>query len=370
MERNGYDRVMLLELTAALLAASSPLCPSQTTVEVRVDARVVDQNGKPVANVEFADSWAWSEGRWRGSMSCGAPGSRQPLRSDEQGRLRGVWVESPFSEPLLGYSPDRRLVAFAFSKGDPTTHLYSLRGDVVLAPAVDVVGRLRTTVESPRGELKVTVLRPHPDWPAAQRGVTLRLEAPNFCLPLPAGTYQVRIGYGFGSAPWRTFIAPAGRAEFDLGPVTVPPKPFDLLGEVLPDWSVGSSGDPRADQISLAKFRGKPLLMAFDEWGGPLTAGTSVRPAMAALTSHPRRSEFGVALYDTSMRTPEQKAAAVPDAPVVERLFTLVEPSPHSDANELYGSRWAIVVLDADGRLVHCGRAVPDAVAALERLLR
>jgi hypothetical protein len=166
-------------------------------------------------------------------------------------------------------------------------------------------------------------------------------------LPLPAGTYRLRLRYGFGSAAWRTFIAPAERTEFELGPVTVPSKPLDLIGEVLPDWTLDSTGEARVEQISLAKFRGKPLLLAFDEWGGPIVAGARTRPALAALASHPRRSDFAVVLYDT-----------------------VLTPSPHSDANELYGTRWAIAVLDADGRLAHCGREVPDAVAVLERLLR
>jgi hypothetical protein len=361
---------MLLAFTAALVVASLPLSPSQTTMQVQVEARVVDQDGKPVANAEFADTWAFSAGRWRGSMTCGDAGSKQPLRSDEQGRLRGVWIENPFNQPLLGYSEDRRLVAFAFSNAHPTTHQAELRGELVLVPAVHVVGRLRTTVAPPRGVLAIDVLRAHPEHPAVQRGVLLQLEAPDFSLPLPAGTYRLRLRYGFGSAAWRTFIAPAERTEFDLGPVTVPSKPLDLIGEVLPDWTLDSTGEARVEQISLAKFRGKPLLLAFDEWGGPIVAGARTRPALAALASHPRRSDFAVVLYDTSLRDPQQKAAAVPNGPEVEKLFTVLTPSPHSDANELYGTRWAIAVLDADGRLAHCGREVPDAVAVLERLLR
>jgi hypothetical protein len=273
-------------------------------------------------------------------MTCGDAGSKQPLRSDEQGRLRGVWIENPFNQPLLGYSEDRRLVAFAFSNAHPTTHQAELRGELVLVPAVHVVGRLRTTVAPPRGVLAIDVLRAHPEHPAVQRGVLLQLEAPDFSLPLPAGTYRLRLRYGFGSAAWRTFIAPAERTEFDLGPVTVPSKPLDLIGEVLPDWTLDSTG------------------------------GARTRPALAALASHPRRSDFAVVLYDTSLRDPQQKAAAVPNGPEVEKLFTVLTPSPHSDANELYGTRWAIAVLDADGRLAHCGREVPDAVAVLERLLR
>jgi len=361
---------MLLEFTAALLAAPSLSWPRQTTQNVQVDARVVDQHGRLVANVEFADRWACTDGRWHGSMSCAEPSRRQPLLCDSQGRLRGLWIEDPFGTPLLGYSPDRQLVAFAFSKRDPTTCQATLRGDVVLVPAVSVVGRMRTTEELPRGELDVSLLVRHPDWPAASELVPLRVNAPDFCLPLPAGTYQVRLSYGFGVAPWRTFLVPAGRAEFDLGPVTVPPKPFDLIGEVLPDWDVASPEGRKADQPDWTRFRGKPLLLVFDESGGTPNAGPRCRPALAALASHPRRAEFAVAVCDTALRTTEQIAADASKAPVAEPLFTVLRPEPWKDAHELYGSRWAIVVLDAEGRLAHCGQAASDAVVALERLLR
>ncbi|MBM3990619.1 MAG: hypothetical protein FJ298_06360 [Planctomycetes bacterium] len=360
---------MLLEAVGAVLAASS-WWRCQTTVEVQVDARVVDVSGHTVAEAEFADSWTLSEGRWRGSMTCGASGHRQPLRSDAQGRLRGVWIESPFNEPLLGYSADRRLVAFAFASVHPTTRESYLRGDIVLAPAVSVEGRLRTTVEPPPRALAVRVFRAHPERPASLHGISMQVEAPNFSLPLPSGTCQWTFRYGYGTAERRTLLVPAGRDAFDIGPVTVPPKPLDLIGELLPDWPSDLGAESPPDQISAAKFRGRPLLLAFDEWGGPIVAGSRVRPALAALASHARRSEFAVVLYDTSMRPPEQRTGVVPQAPVVEELFPIFHPPPYSDANALYGTRWAIAVLDADGRLVHCGREVADAVAALETLLR
>ncbi len=39
------------------------------------------------------------------------------------------------------------------------------------------------------------------------------------------------------------------------------------------------------------------------------------------------------------------------------------------NADTLYGSNWAIVALDGDGRLLHCGRGLGEAVAAIERAL-
>lgn len=342
---------------------------AQTTRTVRVDARVVDSNGQPVANAEFADRWECVAGSWRGSLGCAAPEERQPLCSDAQGRLRGIWIEDPFQTPLLGYSADRRLVTFVHVESDPTTHEAFVRGDVCLLPAVVLRGQLRTTIERPQGPMRVALALARPHSPGMELPTTVLCDAPEFAWPVPAGTYRLSLGFGHGHAPWRTAVVAAGRAECDLGPITVPPRPFDLLGEVLPDWEVATARNAPAADVALPRLRGRPLLVAFDEWGGPLSTGPEVRAALAALAGHARRREFAVVLFDTSQRTPEQKVYAKPDEPVVEAMFPVVEPAPTSAAEALYGSRWAIVVLDPDGRLVHCGREVKAAVAALERLL-
>lgn len=342
---------------------------AQTTRGVRVDARVIDPQGQPVANAEFADRWECVAGRWSGSMGCAAADARQPLRSDAQGRLRGTWIEDPFETPLLGYSADRRLVVFVQAELEPAGHVASVRGDIRLLPAVVLRGQLRTTIERPQGPMRVAMAVELPQSRSLERTTTALCEAPEFAWPLPAGTYRLSLGFGHGHAPWRTAVAAAGRAEYDLGPITVPPRPFDLLGEVLPDWEVAVARNAPAANVTLARMRGRPLLVAFDEWGGPLSTGPEVRPALAALAEHPRRSEFAVVLFDTSQRTPEQNAHAKPDEPVVEAIFPVVEPTARTAADALYGSRWAIVVLDAEGRLVHCGRQGKDAVAALLRLL-
>lgn len=73
-------------------------------------------------------------------------------------------------------------------------------------------------------------------------------------------------------------------------------------------------------------------------------------------------------LFDTSVRIP-WPAPQPPAEPVIERIFPLLTPMAGKNADTLYGSNRAAIVLDRDGRLVHCGRDLGGAVEALEKLL-
>jgi hypothetical protein len=74
-----------------------------------------------------------------------------------------------------------------------------------------------------------------------------------------------------------------------------------------------------------------------------------------------------VVLFDTSTRgTP---SADTPHEPIVERSLPVLRPVAGKNADALYGSNWAIVAIDADGRLQLCGRDLGAAVAAIERAL-
>jgi hypothetical protein len=340
--------------------------PAQTTTNVAIDALVVDAAGAPVADVEFADVWDFTTGRWCGSLSCSPPDQKAPLRSDAAGRVRGTWIMDPFDRPLLGWSQDRRLVAIV----RPTVgadHAFVVRDRIVLQPAVVLAGEAKTTGA-------VSVFVGDADGKTAGAPDPVRVHAPfqhafafatgRFRIPLPAGRYQVTARTGHSGSTTRTIVLPAGRGEVDAGAFTIRWQPFDLVGEVLPDWELAAVDNLPLAAAALHAFRGRPLLVVFDEWGRKWYPNGDLRAGVAALAHHPRRAEFAVVLFDTSMRG--GIVDQPPDEPRVERTLPVVRPVPGKNADTLYGSNWAIVALDADGRLLHCGRGLGDAVAAIE----
>ena len=54
---------------------------------------------------------------------------------------------------------------------------------------------------------------------------------------------------------------------------------------------------------------------------------------------------------------------------LLERTLPVLRPAMGKNADALYGSNWAVVAVDADGRLLHCGRGLAGAMAAIERVL-
>lgn len=356
---------LLRPCLVATFAAASAL--AQTTTAMAVDALVCDPSGKPVAGVEFGDRWSCANTRWSATLGCNPPDQRAPLTSDAEGRPRGLWIEDPGETPLLGLSADRRLAGFVHGSYDPDTHRPQVVGRIVLQPATVLRGAMRTSAPMPADAPRSLVLGfAHPVHAGLQSGVPFGLDANTFALPLPPGTYSVTVRIGRSGATGRTATLEAGRETLDLGPISVPLVPFDLLGEVLPDWHVDRAENVALEKATLAAFRGKPLLVCFDEFGARWYPRGDTRKQLAELGQHPRRGDFQVVLFDTSVRVGSLPAEP-PDEPVVERLYPLVADGTGATADR-YGSRWATVVLDRDGRLVHCG-SLGEAVPALERLL-
>src|SRR5690606_14525737 len=89
-------QMMLRALTSfgiqAVLVVAAVAQRSQIVV---VDAVCVAPDGTTLAGVEFAEHWQWHEGVWQGALPKGSEPAR--LVSDEHGRLRGTWTQSPFS---------------------------------------------------------------------------------------------------------------------------------------------------------------------------------------------------------------------------------------------------------------------------------
>jgi hypothetical protein len=331
-------------LVAALLA---PLTAQRPT-GVTIDAQVVDADGKPVADAEFADLWNWSAGRFRGAMHAdGLANAIPPLRTDAHGRLRGSWLQTPWETPLFGLSPDQRLAAFVVPEAHPPKFEAVVRGTIVLQPAVVLRGNLRTTIAAPSGPLGVTVAFVRQGATESRTWMSFLVEAHDFALPLPPGGYSLGLRFGHGSAPLRTVVLKAGAAEFDVGPVSVPAKPFDLIGEILPDWEVAEATNVPIESATLVHFRGEPLLIAFDEWGARSRTGPTNRQGLLALVRHARRDEFAVVLFDT---TCAENRRSPPDDLIAESRFPVIRPETKSAADERYGARFAFVVLDRDGR--------------------
>lgn len=349
-------------LLGAMLSVS---VSAQRTDLVRVDTIVSDVDGHPIAGAEFADLWDCVGGHWQGTMMCQPADQKGPLRSDAEGRLRGTWIRNPFGQPLFGRSSDGGLVAVV-AAAETATHELVVSAPLVLWPARVLCGEVKA-----RGVLRLPVrsMGRAADLPNESRHwLNFTSDEPRFRLPLPPGVYQVAAGVGYSHATTRTVVLTEDRPEVDMGPITILWRPFDLPGEVLPDWEIASAVNIAPERATLAALRGQPLLVVFDEWGTRFRPEPELRQGVAALGEHARRDAFRVVLFDTSMRPPGWPETP-PNEPVVERRFALVRPVPSHSADTLYGCNQAIVVLDRDGRLVHCGRVLPDALAALERLL-
>ncbi|MCU0864140.1 MAG: hypothetical protein MUC36_10130 [Planctomycetes bacterium] len=336
--------------------------PAQRTTDITVDTIVVDGNGQPVAGAEFADMWSHAGGRWQGQLCCSPADAKEPLRSDAEGRLRGQWTMDPFDRPLLGWSADRLSCAIARPTAN-ADHSLSVREPIVLRPAVVLRGEVKAS-----GPVSVQVIEPYrPTDVRCRFMMGFGFDAPRFALPLPPGHYEVSARAGLSGARPRTIVLPAGRAEVDAGSFTIQWQPFDLVGEVLPDWELAAADNLPLAQATLPSFRGKPLLVVFDEWGRSRSPNQELRRGVADLARHARRSEFAVVLFDTSTRGPWPDQP--PDEPVVERVLPVLRPAMGKNADALYGSNWAVVAVDADGRLLHCGRGLAEALAAIERVL-
>lgn len=294
---------LLRPCLVATFAVASSL--AQTTTEMTVDALVCDPSGKPVAGVEFGDRWSCANTRWSATLGCNPPDNRAPLTSDAEGRLRGIWVEDPFATPLLGLSADRRLAGFVHGSYDPDTHRPQVVGRIVLQPATVLRGAMRTSAPMPADAPRAFVLGfAHPMHAGLQSGVPFGLDANTFALPLPPGTYSVTVRIGRSGATGRTALLEAGRETLDLGPISVPLVPFDLLGEVLPDWHVDRAENVAFEKASLAAFRGKPLLVCFDEFG---PAGTR---AVTRASSSPNSASTRAAATSRSCCSTRRCASA------------------------------------------------------------
>lgn len=354
-----------LQSSPLLFVCLLPAIRAQDSTPVKVDTVVVDADGSAVAGAEFADTWDWASGRWRGSLHCNEPDAKSPLRSAADGALRGHWMMDLLDRPLLGWSADQRLVAIV-APSVTDDHSIVVHTQVVLRPAVLLRGRGKTD-----GAVSVYVSEaegdPEPTRFGGRFGYCFTFDAPEFAIPLPPGRYQVTVRAGLSRSRTRTLVLPAGRTDVDAGPFTIQWQPFDLLGEVLPDWELASADNLPLAQASLASFRGKPLLCVFDEWGRTLHWSPDLRQGTADLARHARRAEFAVVLFDTSTRG--ALPAEPPPEPIVERTLPVLRPVPGKNADTLYGSNYAIVVLDADGRLRHCDRDLAGAIAVLDELL-
>ncbi|MBI5851292.1 MAG: hypothetical protein HZB39_09710 [Planctomycetes bacterium] len=364
--------------TMAWLLLFAAVATAQTTAPIAVDARCIGPNGEPVEGVEFGDRWGAAGGSWSSGFICPDPVNPLRLVSDADGRIAGTWTFSPMETPLLGWNRERTLAAFVLPSHDPVTHESFVRGAIAMRRTVTLRGTLRTTAPVAPFRLVVSWTESSPT--PRETWFAFGSDRADFALALPPGRYELRAGAGHGGAPPRTIVVDGSRDELELGPISVPLLAFDLIGEVLPDWNVTQARNLALERASLGEFRGKPLLIHFDDYGNPSHMAQTTRDALAALATHPSRSSFHVVLFGPT----RDLLAGLPERPVnpeFDRLFPRPKPpEPRVEAmfpllsddtgttEARYGVLWGTALLDRDGRLLMHGD-LASAIAALDRHL-
>lgn len=375
---------MVRKLTRFVALALASVLRAQTTVPIPIDAHCVDPSGRPVAGVEFGDLWSCADGVWRPGFQC--PDPNEPLRlvSDATGHVAGTWILSPIGTPLLGWNRERTLVAFVAPTHDPATHESFVRGPIAMRRAVRVRCSLRTTATVAHHRLVVAWNATGPVAPGHEpmrHWFAFSDSRAEFEIALPEGHYELLAGAGSGAALPRTLVLGPAHEVLELGPISVPLPALDLIGEVLPDWHVTHARKLAPEEATLGRFRGKPLLIQFGEFGNPPRLDQASRDALGRLAIHPRRDAFHVVLFgstrDWLAGLPER-----PPHPEFDRLFPRPKaPEPPieslfpllSDESGTTESRYGVLtfgaaLLDEDGRLLLRGDTA-TAIAALEKRL-
>ncbi len=365
-------------LFASCLLVLGAALGAQTTMGIRVDARCVDPQGDPVPSVTLADRWSEVDGHWQWSFECPTPDHPLTLISDQDGRVRGTWVLSPFATPLLAWSADHALAAFVAPSFDPLTHEGVVVGDLRMQRTTEVHAEIRSLSASPACRFGLIWKARDAEGNERSMHCFLGLDRRMVDVALPPGTYELSVGIGFGVAPSRSLVIEQDRTSLDLGTIAVPSCAFDLPGEVLPDWHVDHARNIALEDATLAHFRGKPLLVSFADYGNPPHLDQADRERLGALAAHPQRDRFAVVLFGPTRdllaglppRPPNPEFDKLfpppkPPQPPVESMFPLLGDDTAA-TERLYGCAWGAIVLDRDGRLLMHG-SLADAITRLEK---
>jgi len=241
-------RWMMAAVGLALALTGSIASRAQTVA--RIEGRVVDADGKPVAGAEVASFWGVDEKTGELKAFDGA-------KTDADGRF-ALKQELYRDLALAAYDAGRERAALVVVPADALDKSVEIR----LAPAVRVHGKLDSKE-----------LGHAPPWaniylytPSRQARI-LQREVPNteFSFIAPAGEY-VMDAYGSDvRGVKKTLTLASDRPDLDLGTIDLPAQALALLkGKPFPDWN---PADARGvdKKVKVADFKGKWVLVDF--WG-------------------------------------------------------------------------------------------------------
>lgn len=361
-------------LAAGLLLAGQAI--SQTPYPIYVDAVVTDPDGRPLAGVEFGDHWSSSEGTLTAAINNAETG----WRSDEVGRVKGIWTMDPGQTPLFAISQDRRFAArVAYTFATHEGHDGSILGTIVLQPAIELVTEIDVPLSAgaPAPFLCTAAwITQNPDEPEKQfaspdlyqQRFVMKDGQVRVVVPVsPEHRYTLTVASKLASQS-RTVIIPPGERRADLGAISLPFSPLELRGALFPDWHVDAAQGLPIEHCMPCNFRGKPVLVLL-RFYSPLEHGPRYdnyeQKCLAGLAQHPQRDQFHVLILDLD---PWHKSRVPSREPRFELFPVLTDWSGENAAMYGLGFDGAAIILDQQGRLD--GYAPLDAGAKiLERLL-
>ncbi|WP_337172992.1 redoxin domain-containing protein [Paludisphaera sp.] len=240
-------------VTAATLglAMLSGMGEGRAQSTVKIEGRVVDADGEPIAGAEVASFWIVDE-------ETGEVKSYHGAKTDADGRF--ALKEEAYGDQftLAAYDADRAHASLAVVPKDALDKPVEIR----LAPAVRV-----------RGKLDSKELGHFPTWantylnttPGDARVLQRVVKDGEFSFVAPAGDY-VMDAYGSDvRGVKRPLSLKPDLPEVDLGTIDLPAQALALMkGKPFPPWKLADARGVKKD-VTIADFRGKWVLI--DVWG-------------------------------------------------------------------------------------------------------
>ncbi len=338
-------------------AHETPPAPQQVTHTIK--GRVVDQSGKPRADVTVANHWNRS--------GEGADAPYQPVKTGADGTFA---IELTFyygqSNVLAAYSLDKAakqgglVIVEPKSAREPVT--------LTIGPLVRVHGSYHCKeLDKPVGWTNTMVFA----MPTKVRFNQYQSDDSTFEFWLPPGQYLFQ-GYGSSEVDKdkRELTLSADKPEIDLGAIDLPAsKIAKLKGKPAPTL-LPTDAHGVSKSVQIADYRGKWVALEFwGYWCGPCVGG-ALPHMMEIYDDHENERDRFVVL---TVHSPETKTFADLDEkvkPVVRDVWAgRMIPFPilldgESKLQQTFGvSHWPTTLLfDPDGKLI--GEVQPDALEA------